>query len=466
MPALFITFAIKIIYFLIMQHHKKISEKQQLLRWLVILAIIIVVFFQIFSSIQQYKYLSEILNTMLDAKFEQAVEQYRTSRLKKIENTFSIEFNPENEKETIVDIDSDYKSDKLSFDQLMYKMIGHAISREELYVNELDSIYKVVLMNDNLQADFDIVVYTAKTDTIIAQTSDIKDTKHQHTTLRKEIDAYREAQVFFRNPISIIFQKMFLYIVFSGLMLIAVVVALIYQLKIIFKQKKIEQIRQDFTDSMVHELRNPLQSAISMAELAENETFLQNIKRRDEVIGRLKNNLNNLSQLLTSLVERSFSENTQQEAHWEMGNLAEYINEIVENTTTSANKPIRFNTVFVPITYNFAFDHVHLPNGIKNLVENAVKYSGDEVSISITTAHDDVFLYISIADNGFGISKEDLPHIFMKFYRGNSVQKKYGFGLGLSYVKWVAELHNGHVNVESEKEKGSKFTLTIPLKTN
>ncbi|WP_394801285.1 sensor histidine kinase [Bacteroides pyogenes] len=59
-----------------------------------------------------------------------------------------------------------------------------------------------------------------------------------------------------------------------------------------------------------------------------------------------------------------------------------------------------------------------------------------------------------------------MPHIFTKYYRGNSAQKKYGFGLGLSYVRWVAELHNGHVSVASVKEKGSKFLITIPLKTN
>lgn len=221
-----------------MKPHKTISDQKQPSCWLVIVAIVIVVFFQIFNLTQEYKYLSEILDTVLEDKFEQAVERYRTSKLKEIENTFSIEFNPETEKETTVGINRDYKSGKLSFDQLMYRIIGHAIAGEKMDVNELDSLYKVVLMTDNLRADFDIIVYTAKTDTIIAQTSTSRDTKYQHATLRKEIDAQREAQVFFHNPISLIFQKMFLGIVFSALMLIAVAISLIYQLKIIFKQKK------------------------------------------------------------------------------------------------------------------------------------------------------------------------------------------------------------------------------------
>lgn len=449
-----------------MKHHKKISEKNLLLRWLVIASVIIVVFFQIFNLIQQYKYLSEILDTMLEGKFELAVETYRTSKLRNLENKFSIEFNPEDKKESTTDIKLKYKSDQLSFDKLMYKVTGLAISGEKLDINELDSIYNSFLINDDLQTEYAIIVYSIEADSVIAQTADINRLKYQRFTDRKEIDNQREAQVYFSSPVRFIFQKMFFYIALSGLMLIAVVVALVYQLKIIFKQKKIEQIRQDFTDSVVHELRNPLQSALSMTELVENETFSQNAKRRNEVIGRIKGNLSNLNQLINSLVERSFSENTQQEANWQLGNLVEFINEIIENTTILANKPIRFNTKFTPETFNLAFDHVHLPNAIKNLVENAAKYSGDEVAINLSTEIDGVFFNIIVSDNGFGINKADLPHIFTKYYRGNSAQKKYGFGLGLSYVRWVAELHNGHVSVASVKEKGSKFLITIPLKTN
>lgn len=459
----FIIFVAIITSYFNMQYHKKIYEKNTLLRWLVIVSIVIVVFFQIFSLVQQYKYLSEMLDTVLEDKFEQAVEMYRTTKLKKLENKFSIEFNPDNEKESASDLQLDYKSEKLSFDKLMYKVTGLAIAEEELDINELDSIFKAVLIDDNMLTDYKIVVYVGKTDTIITQVSDKADIKYLHFTSRKEIDVNRDAQVHFNSPARLIFQKMFLYIVFSGLMLVAVVVALVYQLRIIFKQKKIEQIRKDFTDSMIHELRNPLQGALSMTELVENDSFTQNTKRRKEVIERIKRNLSNLNQMLSSIIERSFSEETQPETNWQEENLVEYINEIIENTTISTNKQIRFNTSFAPETYDFAFDNIHLPNALRNLVENAVKYSENEVMINITSSFDGVFLNITVSDNGLGIRKEDIPYVFTKFYRGKSAQQIYGLGLGLSYVKWVAELHNGQATVESEIGKGSKFTLTIPL---
>jgi Signal transduction histidine kinase len=448
-----------------MKHHKKISNKKQLFPWIAILAIAIVVFFQGYSLVQYYKYLSQMLSTILDDKFGQAVEQYRTLKLKYLD-TFSIKFNSEAEKESHVDARFDYKADKLSFDKLMYKITGHAIASEELNINELDSIYKADLITDNLQADYKIIVYSANTDSIIGQTTGMKSVNYQHSTLRKEIDIRREAQAFFRNPARFIFQKMFFYIILSGLMLIAVIVALVYQLRIIFKQKQIEQIRQDFTNSMIHELRNPLQGALSMAELAENDTFAHNVKRRNEVIGKIKNNLNSINQLLNSLVERSFSDRTQQVADWKSGNLSECILEIVENILISSNKPIHFTKTLSPETEHCQFDQLHLPKALINLVENAVKYSGEEVAIDITTALNGTFLSISISDNGFGIDKTDQPNIFNKFYRGSLAKQSAGFGLGLSYVLWVSKLHEGQVTVESVKGKGSRFSLIIPFKTS
>lgn len=448
-----------------MKHHKKISEKKHFLRWLVFVAVLVVVFFQVFSLKQQYKYLSEIFNTMLNDKFKQSVEQYRTLKLKNLENTFSVEYNPKNESNSEVDVKIDYKNDKLSFDELMYKVTGHAIAGETLKIDELDSIFNAILLEENIKTDYKIVVYKTKTDTIIAQTSKLELAENLHFAHRKELDARRDAQVFFSNPAQLIFRKMLVYIIISGVMLVAVVLSLIFQLRIISKQKKIEKIRQDFTDSMVHELRNPLQSALSMAELAGNETFSQNAERRDEVIDRVKSNLNRLSELLTSLLERSFSENIQQKANIETGNLVEHINEIVENTSISARNPIYFNTSYSPEISKIAYDQLHLPNAIKNLVENAVKYSNNAAKIEIVTAVVDKSLHIAVKDNGLGISKEDLPYIFTKFYRGNYEQKKHGFGLGLSYVKWVAELHNGTVVVSSKVGEGSEFVIIIPLKT-
>jgi signal transduction histidine kinase len=100
-----------------------------------------------------------------------------------------------------------------------------------------------------------------------------------------------------------------------------------------------------------------------------------------------------------------------------------------------------------------------------NILDNSVKYSGDNKQIRVSVRHADGFIDVSVSDLGLGIPKAEQQRIFEKFYRGNTaaVQKIRGSGIGLSITKRVAEMHGGEVLVESEPGKGSIFTLRIPI---
>jgi two-component system phosphate regulon sensor histidine kinase PhoR len=112
-------------------------------------------------------------------------------------------------------------------------------------------------------------------------------------------------------------------------------------------------------------------------------------------------------------------------------------------------------------------DEQYLTEAISNLIDNAIKYSKDEISISITTQVSDKYVLLKVRDNGIGISKEDQRVIFDKFGRAavheqNRKGGVSGFGLGLNYVDQVMQAHGGKVTVSSEKDKFSEFTLYIP----
>jgi signal transduction histidine kinase len=112
-------------------------------------------------------------------------------------------------------------------------------------------------------------------------------------------------------------------------------------------------------------------------------------------------------------------------------------------------------------------DRMHITNVIVNLVDNAMKYSNEKVTLNIFSRNQDGGLVFSVEDNGVGISQDSLKHIFEKFYRvptGN-VHTVKGFGLGLYYVKNIIEAHGGHIRVRSELNKGTRFDVYLPLDT-
>jgi two-component system phosphate regulon sensor histidine kinase PhoR len=110
-------------------------------------------------------------------------------------------------------------------------------------------------------------------------------------------------------------------------------------------------------------------------------------------------------------------------------------------------------------------DETHITNMIYNLIDNACKYSHQSPEIVISTVNMEEGLCISVKDNGIGINKETQKHIFDKFYRAQTgnIHTVKGFGLGLSYVKSIAQAHNGRINLKSEIDKGSDFEVILPL---
>ncbi len=239
-------------------------------------------------------------------------------------------------------------------------------------------------------------------------------------------------------------------------------------LVIIFRQKKIGEMKTDFINNMTHELKTPI-SSISLAS--------QMLK--DPAVAKNEAMFNNISSIIESESKRL---GFQVERVLQMAAVDRkkgmkikvkdlYINDLIKNVAKNFSLKVKEKKGTLTCLYQakddvVEGDEVHITNLIYNLLDNALKYSGDNVpKLEITTKNVKNGVEISVSDNGIGISRENQKHIFDQFYRvhtGN-VHNVKGFGIGLSYVKGVVEEHNGTIKVKSEIGKGSTFYIYLPF---
>ena len=180
--------------------------------------------------------------------------------------------------------------------------------------------------------------------------------------------------------------------------------------------------------------------------MAAYTNHIQQISNNDKSTITLNKSDIKISLFLNSLIEKYNSDNLMQDLN-------------VYNKTPKIHLDIH------PGCEVIKADRIHFANVIDNLIENAIKYSGDTVNINISVMSENKSLRISVIDDGIGISAKDIKRLFEKFYRSNHhiVKRKPGYGLGLTYVKSIVELHGGKVEVKSlGVGEGSEFVINIP----
>ncbi len=237
-------------------------------------------------------------------------------------------------------------------------------------------------------------------------------------------------------------------------------------LYIIFKQKKLSEMKNDFVNNMTHELKTPI-STISLASQMLND---RSIPAEQKNLGQISKIIQAESKQLGYQVERvlqmAIFDHGQLKLKSEEVDVHDLIEHVAQNFLLQMEKRDgKFEYLPEADRAGVRGDPIHLTNVISNLLENAMKYTGRNPEITISTSNQEGMLVVSVADNGIGISKEDQKRIFDKFYRvptGN-VHNVKGFGLGLSYVKLIVEHHGGKIDLKSEPNKGSRFNIHLPL---
>jgi two-component system phosphate regulon sensor histidine kinase PhoR len=246
--------------------------------------------------------------------------------------------------------------------------------------------------------------------------------------------------------------------------ILLVVTLFLITYKNLMEEKRLSNLKTDFINNMTHELKTPLSTITVAGKTLELPMILNNedkILETAKLIGKQSVHLN---QLINMILEISMWERTQFQLDKKKVNIEEVMNDIVESFKSGCGNCASLTQKYNLKDVKVDLDTIYFTTLINNLLSNAVKYSEKDPVIDIEGFTTDNKVCIKVADNGIGISKNDQKHVFDKFYRASTgnIHKYKGLGLGLYYVKKIAEAHGGDVTVSSKPGKGSIFTVTIP----
>jgi two-component system phosphate regulon sensor histidine kinase PhoR len=245
--------------------------------------------------------------------------------------------------------------------------------------------------------------------------------------------------------------------------LLVVLIFFAYALYVIFNQRRLSETQKQFINNMTHEFRTPISTIMLSSGVLRDPAIVRDIPRLSNYAKIIQEESNRLFSQVENILQATMIEESKLSMNMELTDLDELVAHEIEKFKIR----LPGDTISIEckaVNSMVMADKIHISNAIKNLLDNALKYTEGAPTIQVRTSDSDSHVLIEIQDNGIGIPKAFQKKIFSKFYRiqqGN-VHNNKGFGLGLHYVKNVLKLHGGKVYVNSEPGKGSTFTLKLP----
>ena len=276
-------------------------------------------------------------------------------------------------------------------------------------------------------------------------------------------------QVVFPTKQSFIYESLNLLLPSIGVILLTFVI-FVLTIFIIFRQKQLNNMKNDFVNNMTHEFKTPISTISLASQMLQDPGVAKNPDMMKHVSNVIRDETKRLSLQVEKVLQMSMFEKEKSTLKFTEIHINNLIKDIIGSFSLKVtSKGGKINSNLKAKQDMALVDEIHFTNVIFNLMDNALKYSDKPLILNLETWNEKDNLLISVEDNGIGMKKEDLKRIFEKFYRvstGNLHNVK-GFGLGLAYVKKMVNDHNGIIKVESEPGLGTKFTIIIPtLKKN
>ncbi len=365
-----------------------------------------------------------------------------------------------------------YANEKSLIEEIIYSILYTANDRplkERIDFQKLDQMLRAQLSNNGIDMHYHFCV-TASNGQLVYKCSDYE---------VSEDDSIYSEPLFKNDPVQkggvlkVHFpdQRRYIYksirfmlpsLLFTLILLITFIVTLV----LVFRQKKLTELKNDFINNMTHEFKTPISSISLAAQMLGDDSVNKNPAFTQRLTSTIIDETKRLRFQVEKVLQMSMYENQKANLHMKEVDMNELIASVVHTfalkVEKNGGKIVSNLHAEDPI---ICVDDMHFTNVIFNLMDNAVKYKRSDTSLelNVETWNEPGRLCISIQDNGIGIKKEDLKRIFEKFYRvhtGNLHDVK-GFGLGLAYVHKIVKDHKGVIHAESELGLGTKFIIKL-----
>ena len=347
-----------------------------------------------------------------------------------------------------------------------------ANSQRRVEPHVLDSMLHEEFGDKGIDITFDFGVYNLDEQRFI-----LSDTEDRETLARSPLRAnlfpndvlgnVTYLMVNFPGQESFLVQQVWATLATSLILIGIIIFCFVYAINVIIRQKKLSEMKTDFINNMTHELKTPI-STVSLATEALREDAIAGDKDAfNRYLGIIREETARLGGHVEKVLQAAKLEKEELKLRMEPIKLSALLEKSLEPFQLSIERLEGSLRVEMDLKNESIFgDEMHLANVIQNLLDNAVKYAGEEspsvtVSVSEPTAES---IRIDVCDNGVGMRPEETRRIFERFYRvptGNRHDSK-GFGLGLSYVKTIIDNHGGSITVESTPNQGSCFSIHLP----
>lgn len=366
-----------------------------------------------------------------------------------------------------------YVYQRALLDEVVYNILYTASDKplkERVNFKQLDHFLKIELFNNGIDIPYHFSVTDRDGKEVYRCSDYVHDDEKIYSRLLFEKDPPAKmgfVNIFFPTLDNYIFSSV-KFMIPSIIFTVVLLITFIFTIYIIFRQKRLTEIKNDFINNMTHEFKTPISTISLAAQMLNDPAVGKSPVMFKHISGVINDETKRLRFQVEKVLQMSMFERQSVTLKKKEIDAHELITGVVNtfrlkveknNGTLEAELNAQDPVIFV--------DEMHFTNVVFNLLDNAVKYKSPDrdIALKIRTWNESGKLCISIEDNGIGIKKENLKKIFDKFYRvhtGNLHDVK-GFGLGLAYVKKIIADHKGSIRAESELNVGTKFIITIPL---